>query len=253
MTQQVAAYGTTIPFYLALHLWTSPSVAGTQPEKLLVSSLQAILVPFSVSIGYVVPVVLLILPSPSPVTLEAKQISLTLWNIYPIVVSAISFTLSVMGSAIFSHGLTKKNTLSSTRLVYAFAFYLATITHVASWSISLSSLLFPTLYSSEILLDLHPAKVFLPIFSHEATPWPLGMHRLLQWDNFVGSSGILAWATVLLLNAFRATGGKSHTSLLLKVPFFVATSGFVGAAAVLQWERDELLLGNDGAAEKKKR
>jgi len=221
-----------------LHLWTSPTVAGTQPGKLLVYLLQAILVPFSVSIGYVVPVVLLILPSPSPVTLEAKQIS-TLWNIYPIVVSAISFTLSIIGSAIFSHGLNKKNTLSSTRLVYAFAFYLATITHVASWSISLSSLLFPSLYSSEILPDLHPAKVFLPIFSHEATPWPLGMHRLLQWDNFVGSSGILAWATVLLLNAFQATGGKSHISLLLKVPFLVATSGFVGAAAVLQWERDE--------------
>lgn len=78
------------------------------------------------------------------------------------------------------------------------------------------------------------------------------MHRLLQWDNFVGSTGVLTWATVLLLNAYRAKGGKSDTPLKLKVPFLIATSGFVGAAAVLQWERDELLLKNESVSEKKK-
>jgi hypothetical protein len=201
-------------------------------------------------LSYVAPVAILLLPSPS---LETKQKAITLWNIFPFVASTINFTLNTLVSPLISQGFTKKNTLHATRLVYAFALTLAAITHVASWSISFSSLPFPALYSSNILPDLHPAKVFLPVFSHEATPWPLGMHRLLQWDNFVGSTGVLAWATVLLLNAYQAKGGKSHTPLKLKVPLLIATSGFVGAAAVLQWERDELLLKDDGVAEKKQR
>lgn len=67
----------------------------------------------------------------------------------------------------------------------------------------------------------------------------------------MGSTGVLAWAIVLLLNAYKAKGGKSHTPLMLKVPFLIVTSGFVGAAAVLQWERDELLLKEDSLSEKK--
>jgi len=116
---------------------------------------------------------------------------------------------------------------------------------------SLSSLLFPALYSPGIVGDLNPARVFLPIISHEHTEWPLGIHRLLQWDNFVGSTAVLAWAAVLLSNAYRASGTKSHLPLALKLLGFSITSGFVGAAAVLQWERDEVLLTDDRAASKK--
>jgi hypothetical protein len=190
------------------------------------------------------------------VSLEAKQAWLAAWNAFPLLVSLAHVILSAVGTTVFSQAkytaYAKKSTISSTRMIYAFAFGLATITQVASWSVSMSSLLFPTLYSPDILPHLHPVKVFLPILSHAATEWPLGMHRLLQWDNFVGSTALLAWAAMLWSNAYRVKGVKSNVPLALKLIGLSATSGFSGAAAVLLWERDELLLAGDDIILKKR-
>jgi hypothetical protein len=164
-------------------------------------------------------------------------------------VTIIHFVLSTIGGAIFSQSkytaYTNDGTLLSTRQVYAFAFALATITHIVSWSVSLTSLLFPALYLPSIVADLNPARVFLPIISYEYTKWPLGIHRLLQWDNFVGSTAVLVWAAAPLSNAYQFSGNKLHLPLVLKVLGLSITSGFVGAAAVLLWERDEVLLTDD--------
>lgn len=246
---QLASYGVTIPLYLTLQLWTSPKVSGVQRDTILVHPLQAKLVPYSILLGYILPVVMLLLPSPFVISLEQKQTWLAMWNVFPVVVTLIHFVLSTIGGAISSRpkytAYTNDGTLSSTRQVYAFAFALATITHIVSWSVSLTSLLFPALYSPSIVADLHPARVFLPIVSYEYTKWPLGIHKLLQWDNFVGSTAVLVWAAALLSNAYQVSGNKLHLPLVLKLLGLSITSGFVGAAAVLQWERDEVLLTDD--------
>jgi len=243
---QLASYGVTIPLYLTLQLWTSPTIPGAQRDTILVHPLQAILIPYSIALGYVVPVALLALPNSLCISLDQKQTLLAVWNAFPLLVSLINFVLSTLGGAFFSGpkytAYTNKITLSSTRPIYAFAFTLATITHIASWSISLSSLLFPTIYSLDIIGDLSPISVFLPGFSQDHTEWPLGIHRLLQWDNFVGSTAILAWAAVVWSNACRVIGAKSNLPLALKILGLSVTSGFVGAAVVLQWERDKVLL-----------
>jgi hypothetical protein len=122
---------------------------------------------------------------------------------------------------------------------------LATITHIVSWSVSITSLLFPALYSPSIVADLHPSRILLPVISYEYIEWPLGIHRLLQWDNFVGSTAVLVGAAAQLSNAYQVRGNKLHLPLVLKLLGLSITSGFVGAAAVLQWERDEVLLRDD--------
>jgi len=219
---------------------------------ILVHPLKATLVPCSIVLGYVVPVIMLALPT---IDIEQKQTWLALWHIFPLLVTFIHLVLSNIGGAIFSGpkytAYTNKGTLSSTRSIYSFAFALATTTHIASWTISLSSLLFPALYSPDIVGKLNPIKVFLPVLSSENTEWPLGMHRLLQWDNFVGSTAILAWAAVLLSNAYRASPTKDDLPLGLKVLGLSITSRFVGAAVALQWERDEVLLADDTVSRKK--
>jgi hypothetical protein len=58
----------------------------------------------------------------------------------------------------------------------------------------------------------------------------------------VGSTAVLVWAAALLSNTYQAGGSKLHLPLVLKLLGLWITSGFVGAAAVLQWERDEVLL-----------
>jgi hypothetical protein len=169
-------------------------------------------------------------------------------------VTLIHYILSILAGVIFAHPRyntsTIKSTLSSTKSIYAFAFSLATFTHIVSCSISLSSWLFPALFSPGIAEKLNPTKVFLPVMSREHTEWPLGIHRLLQWDNFVGSTSVLAWAVVLLLNAYQISGTKSKVPLVLKVLGLSITSGYVGAAAILLWERDEVLLKYDGVGRK---
>ena len=196
---------------------------------------------------------MLCLPSPSVLSLEQKQTWLTIWNVFPVSVTLIYHILSILAGAIFAHPRynAMKRTLSSTKSIYAFAFSLATFTHIVSCSISLSSLLFPALFSPGIAEELNPTRVFLPVMSREHTEWPLGIHRLLQWDNFVGSTSILAWAAVLLSNAYQIRGTKSKVPLVLKVFGLSITSGYIGAAAILLWERDEVLLSDDGVAGKK--
>ena len=56
------------------------------------------------------------------------------------------------------------------------------------------------------------------------------------------STAVLVWAAALLSNAYQVSGNKLHLPLVLKLLGLSITSGFVGAAAVLQWERDEVLL-----------
>ena len=100
---QLASYGVTIPLYLTLQLWTSPTVSGVQRDTILVRPLQAKLVPYSIILGYIMPVIILLLPSPSVISLEQKQTWLAVWTIFPVVVTLIYFFLSTIGGAIF-HG-----------------------------------------------------------------------------------------------------------------------------------------------------
>jgi hypothetical protein len=173
----------------------------------------------------------LCLSSSSFVSLEQKQSWLTIWNVFPVSVTFIHYIVSNLARVIFAHpkynASTIKNTLSSTKSIYAFAFSLATFTHIVSCSISLSSWLFPALFSPGIAEELNPTRVFLPVMSREHTEWPFGIHRLLQWDNLVGSTSVLAWAAVLLLNAYQISGTKSKVTLVLKVLGFSITSGRV--------------------------
>jgi hypothetical protein len=205
---QLASYGVAIPLYLTFQLWTSPTVSGVQRDTILVRPLQAKLVPYSIILGYIMPVIILLLPSPSVISLEQKQTWLAVWTIFPVVVTLIYFFLSTIWRNYLSRpkytAYTYDGTLSSTRQVYVFAFALVTITHIVSWSVSLTSLVLPALYSPSIVADLHPAWAFLPVLSYEHTEWPLCIHRLLQWDNFVGSTAVLVWAAALLSNAYKS-------------------------------------------------
>lgn len=116
---QLASYGVTIPLYLTLQLWTSPTVSGVQRDTIRVHPLQAKLVPYSIILGYIMPVIILLPPSPSVLSLERKQIWLAVWNVFPVVVTLIHFVLSTIGEAIFSRpkytAYTSDGTLSSTR------------------------------------------------------------------------------------------------------------------------------------------
>jgi hypothetical protein len=121
---------------------------------------------------------------------------------------------------------TNDGTLSSTRQVYAFDFALASITHIVSWSVSLTSLLFP-------------ARVLLPVISCEYLEWPLGIHRLLQWDNFVGSTAVLVWAAALLsssgngMKCYSEMIRRSSSRKLIVLSKFCSTFKFLGLVGSL--------------------
>jgi hypothetical protein len=99
---QLSSYGVTIPLYVTSQLWTSPIVSGVQRDTILVHPLQVKLVPYSIILGYIMPVIILLLPRPSVLILEQKQILLAVWNVFPVVVTLIHFVLSTIGEAIFS-------------------------------------------------------------------------------------------------------------------------------------------------------
>lgn len=69
---QNVAFTVAVPLYLALHLLTSP-VAKQSSQALLIPTTHLKIIPVSVILGYVLPTVLMVLPSPGTVSPEAHQ------------------------------------------------------------------------------------------------------------------------------------------------------------------------------------
>ncbi|KLJ13428.1 hypothetical protein EMPG_11618 [Blastomyces silverae] len=253
---QLFTFGVILPIYAAVHLFTSRTLPARQIIDIPSRSLTGVnLIPLSVILGYLLPSLAMVLPETTTTGffLPSTQERIAFWQPWPIWLWLIHSTITRI-TALFSspvpNSQSAKHTRSALRRVYAFAFTITAVPHIAAWSLSLTAAIFPILFDQDVATALHPARVFLnamPWSGVQAKSFGEGALWFLQWDQVVGVGGMLLWAVDLYVAAHRARKvNVGCVGLAVKVGLLCAVSGVAGAVVELMWERDEVLLQGTG-------
>ena len=243
---QNASFAVTVPLYLALDLAISPTVSAASAMIATdVSEVSA--VPLSLILGYIVPAAMLSLPAPSMQSFEAKQTWIAVWQAFPLWVSVCQHVVKIILSSVFS--VRQQSTADSPaalRTTYAFLLILAGVTHIAAEALTATSMIFPSIFAAEYAEAIGFVNVHIPAAITPATKMPTigsGAFMLLQYDEIVGSTAMLLWASFMYLRARNPY--ITTTNWLQDVVMFTLVTvlaGPAGTAVALIWARDELVL-----------
>ena len=258
---QALGFTVIFPLYLALYMWTSPAMLGgadtnspDSPSDLLVpvGELQAL--PVSSILGFLLPTILQSLPSPAVTSYETHQIFMSIWQVFPVVTGVLQPVVRALLSRLLPSTTTryqsaaerKAHVLGHLRAVYVFAIFCAAIPHIGAWTLSLSSVLFPTIFTPAIVPHLHPRRVFLPPApnsSNKMSSMGDGLLALLLYDEYIGSLAATLWAiSVNQTSSTRERTWSAWSSLIAKVVVLAIVAGPCAPAIWLLWDRDEQAL-----------
>ena len=218
----------TAPLWLFAHLLTSPvskPFPGAHASSvLLVSSLDLKILPISITLSYLLPSILMALPSPEFFTPETHQRLLALWQAFPLLTVLIHrivhSTTNRLTHYFFptdphSRPPTPLGTsyLHNTQHIYRFVLTLCTLTHLPVLLLALfPATLLPSLspldpFTSSpflTLLNQTPSTIFipqLPFPNQKASGLAQGVQIFLQYDIYIASSAFILWAVLLYRNA----------------------------------------------------
>ncbi|KAL3419425.1 hypothetical protein PVAG01_09647 [Phlyctema vagabunda] len=274
------SFASTIPLYLVLHLLRSP-VAKPFPGAhantvLLIPTLDLAILPWSITLGYIAPTVLIGLPFPTMVSYEAHQRFIALWQLFPIWTILIHWPLRKSCQYAAAHLSSRKRSPTSSGssyirmagYIYVFVLFLCMSTHIPVILITLvpRSKLPETWKRLVYLARNNFFHVFVPYFpspSYQVTKYGEGVLTFLQWDLYIGSTALLLWSVVLyrnataertivdpntslpiyreLLTGVRGSEEEVWRKLSWKIGSWTLVSGPMGALAILLWERDAMI------------
>jgi hypothetical protein len=128
------------------------------------------------------------------------------------------------------------------RAAYKFALLFSIPIHLYTWTLSLTSLVWPSLFTLEAAASLHPMNAFIPMnplkaWDAKAVDIAQGSHWLLQWDYWIGSLAYFIFAAAAKSNVSKKFSVKDGILAVGKM----IVLGPIGAALTLLWERDELV------------
>lgn len=247
------------PVYLTLYLLTSPLVKSTAPltpAALAIPQhfLQGI--PFGVLLGFILPTVLIALPQPEILSFGTKIAAVLVWQLFP-VWTALSTSLWSIAAGPKSDTPAKQ--LPLLRNVYKFALAISVPAHIATLTLSLGTLAFPTLFAPRALETLHPFHVFVPpnpFDDVKASTVAQGAHWFLQYDYIITSLAYLIWAVTTRyaapVSAVKPSAGRFGFVSLLDIIARSVVLGPMSAALTLLWDRDEVVFAATERVESKK-
>lgn len=243
LVAQLFTFAISASLYCGLHLWFSPVSVQPKPERIVAPETVVRVLPFIFVVGYIIPCVGVILPTPGVISVDAKQVLIALWQPFPGYVSLLAFVAHLLLPHRYSSSISKRIAL---RIFYSASFWLAAITHAVGWGVALTSVLLPALFNEKIVHALHPREVFgvtWPSSDFRVTSLAEGVHVFLQWDFLIGCHAVLLWAAVQnALAQRRITGRVNWFGLATTVVGCETLFGPVAAAVHLMRLRDELLL-----------
>ncbi|KAL8650368.1 MAG: hypothetical protein Q9210_003858 [Variospora velana] len=254
---QNATCAVAIPVYCAIHLFTSPTVSSRKPSDVLVDVPRLTSTPYSVAIGFVLPAVALALPAPSVISHESKQGFIALWQAFPLWVALSQEIIPTVQCLLMGNTgpkKTRRQTLSSMRTVYSALLAVAAVTRISTWTISLSSILFPSIFAKDIVHLLTPSAVFSPVAataSVKMSSSAAAALQLLQYDEIVGAATFVLWSAALYVNVLEEKSLGGWVSLIIKGIAVQALAGPHGFAVVAVWARDEVILAKADDMDKK--
>ncbi len=245
--------------YTTASLTTSVSVSANDLRRAsLISSPRAaaLLLPAAV-LGYVVPVILMGLPSPSVVSDEFRQWAIVLWNTFPL----LMLGLVMVGERVLDAALPPPSSASKSsyqahlrvvRWLGALSVAVGFALHVAVAAMSASTALFPTLFASEYGRELTPwALGALPLSLAAGDTVGDGIRGFMYWDQVFGYSLVLLVFLAQLRNAARVSEFR-HASWAGFVAASALSSLLLGPGTTViavSWLRDEILFGGQALKE----
>ena len=257
---QNLSYAVTIPQYIILYLFTSPTVGPVNERDFSMNIAELASIPVSIFLGYGLPAMLLALPAPSIHTYESKQICMALWQVFPIWVAffqhAVSWVISRLSP---SKIIVNQNAqrIRMLRSVYMFLLAIASITHISALTVTATSMLFPDLYTQKYRGVFDFSMVFAPMAvtpSIQPSSVGSGAFLLIQYDEMVGSTAVVLWAATLFVQANKYSKGEQYDqwlALAVGIPLFTCLTGPIGCAVVFFWIREELVFSSPTRTTKK--
>jgi hypothetical protein len=241
------------PIWMAIQLWTSPTVLDPDVDDLVVSPIQLAVAPVSILFGYGLPSVMMCLPATAKISFDSKQGWTGAQQLWPIWIIITQVTLSTAVAIVnpmvnvVTEDEKKTKTLTYLRYAYAFALIMSTAGHLTSWGLSILSYAFPVLFTSKYESMMLPWVVFWPVWpfgSLQADTLADGALWFIQWDLIVSTAAVLLWAFTLRVGVEGRQVMFWQWVVGLTLAAVIAVFiGPVGAAVLSLWGRDELVFG----------
>ena len=246
---QNLTFGVVIPIYLIIHLSTSPTVASKQVTDYLIDVPDALTVLPAMFIGYIVPAVLMSLPSPSVLSFYRKQVFIAIWQCFPLSVGILQQTFSFIISVIDNRGLNhqdrQRRSIQTMRVVYAILVVCGAINQLSTFQFGATINAFPRLFAPEFQTTWNFRSVFVPNSitpANKVDSIGSGCLLLLQYDELFGDISMCLWAFVMFMQARINTKRSLQIVRHIAIGYLVAAlAGSLGFVVAAIWARDELI------------
>ncbi len=225
----------------------SLSLNALQSASLLSPSMTLLILP-ALIFGYLMPAVCMALPSPGIVSNNFQQLAVVTWNLFPFLVLVILKFFRTF-APMFFHDWDERPARSShehlraVRWVSSASIAMSSAVHIGISTLSISTILFPALFSAKYAQELSPASLILPPLSiTRGSTVGDGVRSFLMWDQVFGYSVVILVGMLQLRTAAIARGHPiSWMKLLGLVVLISCVAGPGSAYLALSWLRDEVL------------
>ena len=192
------------------------------------------------------------------ISLDLKQSSLAVWQMFPLSVSILQPVISFIISLFLKSGTTQgsNSTLQTIRPVYFIAFTTATIARLGMIIIVAFNSLFPSIFAPAYRGAFSPLKVSQPVaYTPAFKPATIGESFLLaiQFDEQLAGTGLMIWAVTMYLQMDSKVRSKGEwVSIIGRILILWVLAGPAGVVIAAVWARDEIVLGRSSDENMKK-
>lgn len=250
---QTMAYAVIIPIYLIIHLSTSPTVVPNHVSDFDIDLPNIASIPLAMFVGYLLPTILMSLPAPSILGFGQKQTLMAIWQAFPLWVAILQQILPLIMLGFID--ATKKSPKSQVplqscsmgvlRTLYIGLLIIAGVSQISTATLLVTSKWFPDLFAPKYADVFNLSNVFLPVAISASTKMPSigsGTLLLLQFDEYIGSTSMALWTSVLYLQAYGMRGGlRAFARNAAWCVGLIALTGPIGYAVACIWARDEIV------------
>ncbi|PYI35937.1 hypothetical protein BP00DRAFT_387706 [Aspergillus indologenus CBS 114.80] len=208
----------------------------------------------AIVLSYLVPAALMTLPVARSISNSSDfhQLAIVAWNIYPLLTLALLYTLrpllKLITPASTAPATSKKKEahIHAIRAATIPAFLFSTLMHISIVAVSITTVLFPTLFQPIYRRELHPTAIFVPplAIGPQAKSPGDGVRGFLLWDQVAGYSTVMIVVILELRNAWAARGWEFRWKRMIPAALGGSLLLGPGSACLLgSWVRDEVLFG----------
>ncbi|KAJ5958022.1 uncharacterized protein N7479_005172 [Penicillium vulpinum] len=246
---QMMAIACTGSFWALWYIAASPLIAEnvSLPElqrRSVAASWPLLLVLPSLVVGYVLPAVAMALPSPKIVSNDFQQLALVTWNVFPLGVFLVHKALWAIFPSSGDTSISASAHLKAIRILNAISMLVSFTVHVALSSMSLTTLLFPSLWEPGFISEFLPATLVIPPVSFtQGTTVGHGVRSFFLWDQIFGYMVAILVAWLQLRTVIVARGNKlGWMKLVVGIVGGTVIAGPGSVCLAINWIRDEILL-----------